>query len=136
MAPCRRCSRSISSAHICQNSFAILSPSSQSPPVQEPLAVVFYDRLMPGSQLVNRLQDLNYRVFTVGNIALLAATIRREQPLLVVADLAARGDVCATIGKIMADPVTNHLSLIAFSADAPPGPLWAPPNTPLPISFG
>jgi hypothetical protein len=85
--------------------------------VKEPLAVVFYERLMPGSQLVNRLQDLNYRVQTVNNVALLAATVKREQPLLLIADLSARGEVCGTMEKIKADPATSHLSMIAFAPD-------------------
>ena len=53
----------------------------------QPLAIVFYERLMPGSQLVNRLQDLNYRVLAVNNPALLAATAKRETPLLMFIDL-------------------------------------------------
>ena len=57
----------------------------------QPLALLFYERLMPGSQLANRLQDLKYRVLTVNNIATLAATARREQPLFVMVDLEARG---------------------------------------------
>jgi len=70
----------------------------------QPLAIVFYERLMPGSQLVNRLQDLNYRVLALNNPALLAATVRREMPLLLVADLAARGDVCGAVEKSRPTP--------------------------------
>ena len=44
----------------------------------QPLAIVFYERLMPGSQLVNRLQDLNYRVLALNNAARLVATVQRE----------------------------------------------------------
>jgi CheY-like chemotaxis protein len=83
----------------------------------QPLAIVFYERLMPGSQLVNRLQDLNYRVLALNNPALLAATVRREMPLLLFADLAARGEVCGVIEKIKADAATNHLPVIAFAPD-------------------
>lgn len=75
---------------------------------------------MPGSQLANRLQDLQYRVLTVGSLAALAPTVRRESPLLLVADLAARGEVCATLEKIQADPATSHLCLIAFAPDNSP----------------
>ncbi|MEI7534834.1 MAG: hypothetical protein WCK57_10745 [Verrucomicrobiae bacterium] len=65
----------------------------------QPLAIFFYERLMPGSQLVNRLQDLNYRVLALDNAARLAATVQREMPLLVFADLDAKGDVTAAIKK-------------------------------------
>ena len=83
----------------------------------QPLALVFYDRLMPGSQLVNRLQDLNYRVLAVSNPALLAATAKRETPLLLFVDLETRGDICGAIEKIRADAATSHLPVIAFAPD-------------------
>ncbi len=82
-----------------------------------PLAIVFYERLMPGSQLVNRLQDLNYRVLAVSNPALLAATAKRETPLLLFVDLEARGDICGAIEKIRAEAATSHLPIIAFAPD-------------------
>ena len=83
----------------------------------QPLAIVFYERLMPGSQLVNRLQDLNYRVLAVSNAALLAATAKRESPLLLLADLDASGDIGGAIEKIKADPASSHLPVIAFAPD-------------------
>jgi CheY-like chemotaxis protein len=86
----------------------------------EPLAIVFYERLMPGSQLVNRLQDLNYRVLTLNNAARLAATVQRESPLLLLADLDARADICAAIEKIKSDPACAHLPVIAFAPDDKP----------------
>ena len=84
----------------------------------QPLALVFYERLMPGSQLVNRLQDLNYRVLAVNNVALLAATAKREKPLLLLADLTTPGDVCGTIAKIKTDADTSHLPIIAFAPES------------------
>ena len=83
----------------------------------QPLAIVFYERLMPGSQLVNRLQDLKYRVLTLDNAALLAATARRESPLLVFVDLEAPGDICGAITRIKADDASRHLPIIAFAPD-------------------
>lgn len=72
---------------------------------------------MPGSQLVNRLQDLNYRVLALNNPAQLAATIRRELPLLAFVDLDVRGDICGAIEKIKADTTTVHVPVIAFAPD-------------------
>ena len=83
----------------------------------QPLAIVFYERLMPGSQLVNRLQDLNYRVLAVNNPALLAATTKRETPLLVFVDVKARGDLTGAIEKIRSEAATSHLPIIAFAPD-------------------
>ena len=59
----------------------------QSAPMTEPLALVFYEKLMPGSQIVNRLQDLKYRVRTIGDPALLVESAEQAKPLLVLADL-------------------------------------------------
>jgi len=83
----------------------------------QPLAIVFYERLMPGSQLVNRLQDLNYRVLVVNNPALIVATAKRETPLLLFVDLEARGDIAGAVGKIRAETNTSHLPIIAFAPD-------------------
>lgn len=83
----------------------------------QPLAIVCYERLMPGSQLVNWLQDLNYRVLVLNNPAQLAATVRREQPLLAFVDLDIHGDICNAIEKIKADAATAHLPIIAFAPD-------------------
>ena len=84
----------------------------------QPLAIVFYERLRPGSQLVNRLQDLNYRVLAVNNPALLAATAKRETPLLMFIDLEARGEIYGSIEKIRSDAATSHLPVVAFAPDS------------------
>ena len=86
----------------------------------QPLAIVFYERLLPGSQLVNRLQDLNYRVLAVSNLAQLAAVVKREMPLLLLVDLGARGEVGGAIEKIKADAATGHVPLIVFAPDEKP----------------
>lgn len=83
----------------------------------EPLAIVLYERLMPGSQLVNRLQDLHYRVLALNNPALLAATAKRESPLLVFVDLDTPGDICDAIRRIKSDTASAHLPVIAFAPD-------------------
>jgi CheY-like chemotaxis protein len=86
----------------------------------QPLAIVVYERLMPGSQLVNRLQDLNYRVLALNHAARLAATVERESPLLLFVDLATPGDVCGTIAKLKSTPATAHVPVIGFAPDHAP----------------
>ena len=81
----------------------------------QPLAIVFYEKLMPGSQLVNRLQDLNYRVQAVTDAATLLATTQREMPMLVLADLASRADIIQVISDLKADTATAHIPVIAFA---------------------
>lgn len=84
----------------------------------QPLALVFYERLMPGTQLVNRLQDMNYRVQVVNDLASLQQCARSEGPLLVIADLAGHEEVCRAIAALKADAATHHIPVIAFASEA------------------
>jgi len=87
-------------------------------PMTEPLALVFYEKLMPGSQIVNRLQDLKYRVQTVGDPALIKESAEQAKPLLVVADLeSARSDILVALGNLKQNAATKHLPVIGFSRE-------------------
>jgi CheY-like chemotaxis protein len=82
----------------------------------QPLALVLYERLLPGSQLVNRLQDLNYRVQVIADGDRLVECAEQAKPMLVLADLAsARNDVCAALARLKQNAATKHLPVIAFS---------------------
>ena len=71
---------------------------------------------MPDSQLVNRLQDLHYRVQSVAEAGRLSDYARREGPMLVLADLSSsRADVGAAIARLKQDPATAHIPVIAFA---------------------
>jgi len=84
----------------------------------QPLALVLYEKLLPGSQLVNRLQDLNYRVQTVADPALLVGCAEEAKPLLVVADLESAGNkVLTALGSLRKNSATQHLPVIGFSRD-------------------
>lgn len=83
----------------------------------QPLALVYYEKLMPGSQLVNKLQDLNYRVQTVNDPAVFHSCARDERPLLAIVDLAGGDTVCGAIAALKTDAVTGHIPVIAFAAE-------------------
>ena len=84
----------------------------------QPLALVLYEKLLPGSQLVNRLQDLNYRVQTIGDAGRLVECAEQAKPMLVLADLESpRNDVCAAIARLRQHEATQHLPVIAFSGE-------------------
>lgn len=84
----------------------------------QPLALVFYEKLMPGSQLANRLQDLKYRVQTVNDLASLQRCAQTEGPMLVFVDLeSGRDEVCRTIGALRSDAATQHIPIIAFGGE-------------------
>jgi PleD family two-component response regulator len=83
----------------------------------KPTALVFYERLMPGSQLVNRLQDLGYRVLTITEASLLIETARREKPMLAIVDLVTnRANVCSIIKDMKDNEETGHIPVIGFAA--------------------
>jgi CheY-like chemotaxis protein len=84
----------------------------------QPLAIVLYERLLPGSQLVNRLQDLNYRVQTIADAGRLVECAEQSRPMLVLADLeSTRNDVCAALARLKQNEATTHLPVIAFSGE-------------------
>jgi CheY-like chemotaxis protein len=100
-----------------ENNCAIYPGMAHVDRMKQPLALVFYEKLMPGSQLVNRLQDLKYRVQAVNNLPSLQQYARSEGPLLVIADLAGREEVCRVIAALKADAATQHIPVIAFADD-------------------
>jgi CheY-like chemotaxis protein len=88
----------------------------------QPLALVLYEKLLPGSQIVNRLQDLNYRVEVITDPALLPNVAEQSKPLLVLADLdSTRENVCAALGRLKQNPATEHLPVIAFTGQEAQG---------------
>jgi CheY-like chemotaxis protein len=84
----------------------------------QPLAMVMYEKLLPGSQLVNRLQDAGYRVQTVPAAEALVASAEQEKPLLVLADLAStHAKIPEIIGRLRQHPPTSHIPVIAFAEE-------------------
>ena len=88
----------------------------------QPMALVVYEKLLPGTQLVNRLQDLNYRVRAVMDSNTLLTCAQQEKPMLVVADLeSTRHDICNAIAQLKKEPSTQHIPVIAIAKDGDAG---------------
>lgn len=88
----------------------------------KPLALVVYQSLMPGSQLVNRLQDLGYRVQSLHDPRALLETAEREKPIVVLMDLAYKDmDPLPAISAVRKHGPTSHVPILAFkqSVDEP-----------------
>ena len=86
--------------------------------MMKPLALVFYEALLPGRQLVNRLEELGYEAATHTQAATLAAEARRTKPFVLIIDLAARqADLCAVIRELKATEETSHIPVLAFAND-------------------
>jgi CheY-like chemotaxis protein len=79
-----------------------------------PLALIFYESLLTGNQLLNRLQDQGYRVEVVADLLRLPETAAAQKPIIVVVEL---GDaiqrVCAAVRSLRADPDTTHIPVLA-----------------------
>ncbi len=84
----------------------------------KPLALVFYEALLPGSQLVNRLQDLGYRVMTHTQADTLVDQARQATPFVMIVDLTSRGsDLCGVLRDLRQTPDTGHIPVLAFAKD-------------------
>jgi PleD family two-component response regulator len=89
----------------------------------QPLALFLYEKLLPGGQLVNRLQDLGYRVQTLSKARELVENAEREKPLLVLVDLEPNdAEALGSISKLRQNAATAHIPVIAIAS---------PTNTPL-----
>jgi CheY-like chemotaxis protein len=87
--------------------------------VTQPLALVVYENLLPGSQLVNRLQDLNYRVQVIADPALLVECAEQARPMLVLTDLDSnRPSLEAALGRLKQNSATRHLPVIGFTSQS------------------
>ncbi|HYE31583.1 MAG TPA: hypothetical protein VEH27_09150 [Methylomirabilota bacterium] len=82
-----------------------------------PLAILYHEKILPGSQLVNRLQDLGYRVHTAPNAGSLAQEVAEKMPMVLVMDLESKGsDLPAVIQAIRKNPATAHVAILAYAA--------------------
>jgi len=82
----------------------------------KPLTLLLYEKILPGGQLVNRLQDLGYRVQAVSDPGALVTLAEQEKPLLVMADLEPRTAlVCQAIASLRENTATHHIPIIAIA---------------------
>lgn len=80
-----------------------------------PLALVFYESLLAGNQLINRLETLDYRTQPVSDLGQLHEQAARERPLLILLELGALADrACAAIRSLRADAATAHIPVVGF----------------------
>jgi PleD family two-component response regulator len=99
--------------------FAIFRAVPQSLAMTEPMALVFYEKLIPGQQLVNRLQDTGYRVQAVTDINNLEGQVQKLKPMLLVAEFQADNPaVHQVIGSLKQNPATAHVPILAYAVEA------------------
>lgn len=82
-----------------------------------PLAILCYEKLLPGSQMVTRLEDLAYRVEVLNDSSRLVAVAEQSKPMVVLVDMASeRHDVASAITSLRAGEDTSHIPILAFTA--------------------
>lgn len=83
----------------------------------QPLALVYYRSFVTGTQLINRLQEMDYRVHACHAVAELSELAQTLTPLLLVVELTENvSDVCAVFEQLRRNPTTRHLPVLAFSS--------------------
>ena len=88
----------------------------------QPLALIAYEKLLPGTQVANRLRDLNYRVQVVPIGHDLVKKALESRPLVVLVDLYSQAsDACSAIAELRNTSETKHIPIIAFASDADSG---------------
>lgn len=84
----------------------------------QPLALIFYKKLLPGSTLANRLRDLNYRVHAASDLAELVAVAQSEGPMVLLMDVSAEGgESVEAVRQLRSDSKTAHVPILAFAED-------------------
>ena len=85
--------------------------------MKQPLALLLYEKLLFGGQLLNRLQDMGYRVQPVPVPDDLVPTAEREKPLLAFIDLEPHFEkICDAIAGLRRNPATAYIPVIVFAA--------------------
>jgi CheY-like chemotaxis protein len=86
--------------------------------VTQPLALIFYRKLLPGSTLANRVRDLNYRVHAAANLAELVIVAQTEGPMVILLEVGAEsGDTIEALRKLRSDSRTSHVPILVFAED-------------------
>ena len=83
--------------------------------MSQPLALIYYERLLPGSQLINRLQDLGYRVTHLEKPDMLKSA-GTQKPIVILIDVSDKSEsACAHITALKGDKSTAHIPVLAFT---------------------
>jgi CheY-like chemotaxis protein len=85
----------------------------------QPLAMLVYERALPGTQLVTQLEDRGYRVVSLSELGALTAEAEREKPMIAVVDLGFKtAAACEAIANLRHHSPTAHIPVIALTAAA------------------
>ena len=85
------------------------------------LALIFYENLLTGNQLLNRLADLDYRTLVASDLGRLADQAVQERPIVIIVELGALGErVCGVIRGLRSTPDTQHIPIVGYASHKHP----------------
>jgi CheY-like chemotaxis protein len=80
-----------------------------------PVALIFYENLLAGGQLVNRMRDLGYRVRLVSDLRSIVEQAQGAKPMVLVANLSVLSpEMRDALQALRSNPATRHIPLVAF----------------------
>ena len=89
----------------------------------EPLALVYFQKPLPGNQLVARLRNLNYRVQVLDRADELESLAKSGVMLILADHDDASPELVKALVNVKQSQATSHIPIIVFSsANAGPGP--------------
>ncbi len=84
----------------------------------KPLAFVCSENMILGTQLVDRLHNLGYRVEIIPDADQLSAQARSARPFVIVSDLTSRGtSLMPVIRGLRQEEATAHIPVIAMTTN-------------------
>lgn len=82
----------------------------------KPLALLAYERMIPGSQLLVKFSDLGYRTEHLSDLGKMIRLAEETSPLVIVIDLEWRTrDPFLSINSLSLNQQTAHVPIIAFA---------------------
>ena len=88
------------------------------PAMTDPLALLLYKKLLPGTQLSQRLRDMGYRVQVAEREGDVLRSAAEFKPMVMVVDLGGAEDpFCDVIRRMGSDTSTSHIPIIAICKD-------------------
>lgn len=80
-----------------------------------PLALVFYENLLTGNQILNKLRELGYRTALASDLHQIAEQASKERPLVFLVELGQEVErSCDAIHRLKSNPSTAHIPVLAY----------------------
>ena len=81
----------------------------------KPVAILLHEKLIPGTQVITRLEELDYRVVIGHEPNALLELVRESMPMIIITDLSSRrAEILDAISSVKGDPAVSHVPVLAY----------------------